>query len=85
MMRESKLVVLPPWQGYGIGPTVSEAVGKHICTYGTAVNPGAGRCYYLSKTSHPMLGKSRDNSPCWEATTSNHTSKKMSDASKRYF
>ena len=82
MMREHRLVVLPSWQGYGIGPTVSEAVGKHICTKGTAVNPGAGQCYYLSKTSNHNLGMPRNANSNWEATTANHTSTKMSDASK---
>lgn len=61
--REHRLVVLPDFQGIGIGNAVSEAVGQAYIEVG---------CRYFSKTANPRCGIHRDNSPKWRATSKNH-------------
>ena len=43
-MRESRLVVLPEFQGLGLGPATSDAVAERYVRSGRR---------YLSKTAHP--------------------------------
>lgn len=61
--REHRLVVLPDFQGIGIGNAVSEAVGQAYIEVG---------CRYFSKTANPRCGIHRDNSSKWRATAKNH-------------
>jgi GNAT superfamily N-acetyltransferase len=61
--REHRLVVLPDFQGLGIGPRLSEAVAQHYVDHGKR---------YFSKTSHPRIGEYRDGSARWRATSKNH-------------
>jgi GNAT superfamily N-acetyltransferase len=61
--REHRLVVHPDYQGFGIGPRLSEAIANHYVSNGKR---------YFSKTSHPRLGEYRDNSPVWKPTSKNH-------------
>ncbi len=61
--RGHRTVVLPDFQGLGIGARISDAVGFMITASG-------GR--YFSKTSHPRLGGYRDASPLWRPTSKNH-------------
>lgn len=61
--RESRLVVLPDFQGIGIGNAVSETVAQMYLDKG---------CRYFSKTTNPRCGEHRDNSPLWKATSHNH-------------
>lgn len=60
--REHRLVVLPDFQGLGIGMRLSEAVGEIITMDG-------GR--YFSKTAHPRMIDYRDRSIAWRATSKN--------------
>jgi GNAT superfamily N-acetyltransferase/ABC-type thiamine transport system ATPase subunit len=61
--REHRLVVHPDFQGFGIGPRLSEAVAQHYLDNGKR---------YFSKTSHPRLGGYRDQSALWKPTSKNH-------------
>jgi len=70
--RESRVVVLPEFQGVGIGTMISEAVGDEY------VNRGLR---YFSKTVHPSFGEHRNNSPKWRPTSMNGK-KRMQDIKK---
>lgn len=61
--REHRLVVLPDFQGLGIGNKMSEMFGQSFIEKG---------CSYYAKTSNPRMGIHRDNSPLWKPTTHNH-------------
>ena len=61
--RENRIVILPEWQGLGIGKAVSDQMGREYTSRGHR---------YFSKTAHPVLGEYRDNSPLWRATSTNH-------------
>lgn len=61
--RGHRLVVLPDYQGLGIGPRLSEAVADHYVSNG---------CRFFAKTAHPRLGSYRDSSDRWRATSKNH-------------
>lgn len=60
--REHRTVVLPDFQGLGIGVRFSDAIGQMFLDRG---------CRYFSKTSHPRMGSYRDASPLWRPTTKN--------------
>lgn len=60
--RESRLVVLPEFQGLGIGKTLSDSVAEFYTSKGYR---------YFSKTAHSALGNYRDNSPRWKGTSKN--------------
>lgn len=67
-VREHRLVILPDFQGLGIGKMMSEQIGdRYICD---------GYRYFL-KTSHPRLGHYRNQSKKWRATSKNQ--KKRTD------
>jgi energy-coupling factor transporter ATP-binding protein EcfA2 len=59
---ESRLVVLPEYQGLGIGKLLSETIGQEYLDRGLR---------YFSKTSHPVLGEYRNSSSKWRATSTN--------------
>jgi hypothetical protein len=62
-LRESCLVVLPYWQGLGLGPRLSDRVGFLEIRSG-------GDLY--SKTAHPRLGAYRESRPeLWAPTGAN--------------
>jgi GNAT superfamily N-acetyltransferase len=61
--REHRLVIHPDYQGFGLGPKLSELVAQHYLDNGKR---------YFSKTSHPRLGGYRDQSPLWKPTSKNH-------------
>ena len=65
--REHRLVIHPDYQGFGIGPRLSEVVAQHYISNGKR---------YFSKTSHPRLGGYRDQSPVWKPTSKNHMKRK---------
>lgn len=77
--REHRTVVLPDFQGLGIGVRISDAVAEMFITQG---------CRYFSKTAHPRMGQYRDASPLWKPTSKNkrdrkdynHTRKTKEDA-----
>jgi len=60
--REHRTVVLPDYQGLGIGVRISDEVAQ--------IHLDEGRRYY-SKTAHPRMGEYRDRSPKWRATKHN--------------
>ncbi len=60
--REARTVVLPDFQGLGIGTRISDAVGEIMLEQNVR---------YYSKTSHIRMGEYREKSPLWRATVSN--------------
>lgn len=64
--KEHRLVVLPDFQGLGIGNKMSEMFGQAFIEKG---------CQYFAKTSNPRMGIHRDNSLLWKPTTNNHKSR----------
>lgn len=60
--RESRLVVLPDYQGMGIGTRFSNAIGEHFLNLGYR---------YFSKTAHVRMGEYRQKSELWRATSTN--------------
>jgi GNAT superfamily N-acetyltransferase len=60
--REHRTVVLPDYQGLGIGPRLSDAVASIFVAEG---------CRYFSKTAHPRLGAYRNSSTSWRPTSKN--------------
>ena len=65
--REHRTVVLPDYQGLGIGNRISEALGEMVLSWG-------GR--FFSKTSHPRMGMYRNNSIKWRGTSKNNMARK---------
>ena len=65
--RGSRLVVLPEWQGMGIGVRMSEEVASIYTERGKR---------FFSKTAHPSLGEYRNLHPeKWRATSTNMKSR----------
>lgn len=64
--REHRTVVLPDFQGMGIGVRLGDAIGELFLATG---------CRYFSKTSHPRMGEYRNKSPYWRATSKNGRSR----------
>lgn len=60
--RGHRTVVLPDFQGLGIGPRLSDAIGEMHLSQGKR---------YFSKTAHPRLGEYREKSPLWKPTSKN--------------
>jgi ABC-type lipoprotein export system ATPase subunit/GNAT superfamily N-acetyltransferase len=60
--RESRIVVLPEFQGLGIGYKLSVAIAEEYIKSGRR---------YFAKTAHPALGKKRNESTSWRNTSTN--------------
>jgi GNAT superfamily N-acetyltransferase len=60
--RGHRTVVLPEFQGMGVGAAISDAVAEHIVSTGAR---------YFSKTSHPAFGEHRNKSKKWKPTSKN--------------
>ena len=60
--RGHRSVVLPEFQGLGIGAAMSDAVGEIFISQG---------CRYFSKTAHPNFGEYREHSKLWKPTSKN--------------
>jgi GNAT superfamily N-acetyltransferase len=60
--RESRLVVIPEYQGLGIGKTLSDSIALEYVSRGLR---------YFSKTAHPALGEYRNVSELWRGTSTN--------------
>lgn len=65
--RGHRTVVLPDYQGLGIGVRISDAVGEIILKEG-------GR--YFSKTANYRMGEYREASPAWRPTTKNRMARR---------
>lgn len=65
--REHRTVVLPDFQGLGIGVRISDALGE-ICLKSGLM--------FFSKTSHPRMGEYRNTSILWRATSKNNKRRK---------
>jgi GNAT superfamily N-acetyltransferase len=60
--RGHRTVVLPDYQGLGIGVLLSDAVAEmHVCN----------GLRYFSKTAHARMGEHREMSPSWRPTSKN--------------
>jgi len=60
--RGHRTVVLPEFQGLGIGVRISDAVAKMFTSQGAR---------YFSKTAHPRMGEYRERSNDWKPTSKN--------------
>lgn len=60
--RGHRTVILPDYQGLGIGVRLSDAIARMFVDDG---------CRYFSKTAHPRMGEYREASPNWRATSKN--------------
>lgn len=67
--REHRTVILPDYQGMGLGSRASNAVADMFYKRG---------CRYFSKTAHPHFGEYRNHSPLWRATSMNMVSRTKS-------
>lgn len=65
--RGHRTVILPDFQGLGIGVRFSDAVAKMHVEQGKR---------YFSKTANPRMGGYRDNSPLWKPTSKNKMKRK---------
>lgn len=72
--RGHRTVILPSWQGLGLGIRLSEAVASILRSEGKR---------FFSRTAHPRLGQYRDARPDkWRPTT--HTLQQRSDVAETY-
>jgi GNAT superfamily N-acetyltransferase len=60
--RGHRTVILPDFQGLGIGPRLSDTIAQ--------IHIDQGHRYY-SRSAHPRLNNYRDNSPLWKPTSKN--------------
>ena len=67
--RESRLVVLPDYQGMGIGTRFSNVIGELFLNEGYR---------YFSKTAHIRMGEYRQKSELWRPTSTNLKSREKS-------
>lgn len=73
--RGHRTVVLPDFQGFGIGAQISQVMGVYLLTQGFR---------YFCKTSHPRLGEHRNRSVLWKATTQNMKTRNNHDLHQRW-
>ena len=64
--RGHRTVVLPEFQGMGIGTAFSDAIAQLYVDKGLR---------YFSKTAHPSFGEHRENSELWRPTSTNKKSR----------
>ena len=67
--RGHRTVVLPEFQGLGIGTAFSDAIAQMYVDRGLR---------YFSKTAHPSFGEHREKSPLWRPTSTNRKSRAAS-------
>jgi ABC-type lipoprotein export system ATPase subunit/GNAT superfamily N-acetyltransferase len=60
--REHRTVVVPEWQGMGIGNAISETIASEVVRTGYR---------FFSKTAHPAMGEHRNHSALWRPTSKN--------------
>ena len=64
--RGHRTVILPEFQGMGIGTKFSDAIAEMYVSKGMR---------YFSKTAHPSFGEHREKSDLWRATSTNKKSR----------
>ena len=64
--RGHRTVILPEFQGMGIGTAFSDAIAEIYVSHGLR---------YFSKTAHPSFGEHREKSPLWRPTSMNKKSR----------
>jgi ABC-type lipoprotein export system ATPase subunit/GNAT superfamily N-acetyltransferase len=64
--RGHRTVILPEFQGMGIGTAFSDAIAQIYVDRGLR---------YFSKTAHPSFGEHRERSPLWRPTSTNRKSR----------
>ena len=64
--RGHRTVILPEFQGMGIGTAFSDAIAEMYVSKGLR---------YFSKTAHPSFGEHRENSELWRPTSTNKKSR----------
>jgi len=72
--RESRTVVMPDFQGLGIGTRFSDAVAQHWLDSGYR---------FFSKTAHIRMGEYRQKSLLWRPTSTNLKSRAKSQKCSR--
>ena len=65
--RGHRTVILPDYQGLGIGVKLSDFVARSYVERG---------CRFFSKTAHPRMGEYRERSPNWKPTSMNKKARK---------
>lgn len=65
--RAHRTVILPDFQGLGIGVRLSDAIAKMYVDDG---------CRYFTRTANPRLGEHKERSPYWKATSKNKVHRK---------
>ena len=65
--RGHRTVVLPEFQGLGLGVRISDAAASIFVSQG---------CRFFSKTAHPRMGEYREKSPNWRPTSTNKKHRK---------
>jgi len=60
--REHRTVILPDYQGFGLGTRFSDAIAQIHIDLGHR---------FFSRTAHPRFGWYREHSPLWKATSKN--------------
>jgi GNAT superfamily N-acetyltransferase len=65
--RGHRTVILPDFQGLGLGARMSDVIGQ------TFIEEG---CRYFCRTANPRLGEYRQNSPKWKPTSKNKVHRK---------
>lgn len=77
--REHRTVVIPQFQGLGLGARMSDWTAHYVCD---TLTEGQGR--YFSKTVHPRLGEYRERSPLWKPTSKNKKGRSAKEAAETY-
>lgn len=77
--REHRTVVIPQYQGLGLGVRVSDWTAHYVSAI---LTDGQGR--YFSKTVHPRMGEYRENSPLWKPTSKNRAKRTDREAAASY-
>ena len=74
-VRASRTVVLPDYQGVGIGSTLTDTIAGIYASVGLTM---------YTKTVNPALGLHRERSPYWEGTVFNRRMRNDAEPSKRF-
>lgn len=77
--REHRTVIIPQFQGLGLGARLSDWTAHYVCA---TLTSGQGR--YFSKTVHPRLGEYREHSPLWKPTSKNKVARTAKEAASVY-